>query len=230
MNRKPFEPESLARRRLVIAGGLGALAGGISPRLLAQQTAARAVPSVGDSWRYQYRSEWRTVPPRTIDCRVESVSAEGIRDRMTIAGAAVEDVRTFTSKIEEVNRVVDGFSAREFSPYLQAFASLAPGTSLAAPAMPADAMFGLPWSIRVRVAAPERVTVPAGTFDATRVDLKGSRPPFQLNTDTEPAYLYATVWFAPGPKRAVKHARIVTTWGLVQIERDTYELVSYKVA
>jgi hypothetical protein len=74
------------------------------------------------------------------------------------------------------------------------------------------------------------VTVPAGTFDAMRVDLKGSRPPFQLNTGAEPAYLYETVWFAPGPKRPVKHTRIVSSWALIQIERDTYELVSYKVA
>jgi len=74
------------------------------------------------------------------------------------------------------------------------------------------------------------VTVPAGTFDATRVDLKGGRPPYQLNTVAEPAYLYETVWFAPGPKRVVRHTRIVEAWALNQLQRDTYELVSYKVA
>jgi len=225
-----FEPESLVRRRLVIAGGLGALAAGVSPRLLAQQPAGRAVPSVGDTWRYQYRSEWRTVAPQAIEYVVEDVSPQGIRDRMTVVGLSGADVRTYTSKIEEVNRALPGFVASEFSPYLQAFTSLAPGSSLSAPAMPRDAMFGLPWSILVRVAGPERVTVPAGTFDAMRVDLKGSRPRYQLNTVAEPAYLYETVWFASGPKRVVKHARIVTAWALNQLERDTYELVSYKVA
>jgi hypothetical protein len=230
MKRNAFELESPGRRRLVIAGGLGALAAGASPWLAAQQPGGLAVPSVGDTWRYQYRSEWRTVPPRTIDYRVDEVTPQGIRDRMSVVGLAGEDVKTFTSKVEEVDRTLEGFSAREFSPYLQAFTSLAQGATLAAPAMPPDAMFGLPWSIWVRVSGPERVTVPAGTFDAMRVDLKGSRPPFQLNTGAEPAYLYETVWFAPGPKRPVKHTRIVSSWALIQIERDTYELVSYKVA
>jgi hypothetical protein len=91
-------------------------------------------------------------------------------------------------------------------------------------------MFGLPWSILVRVGGAERVTVPAGTFDALRVDLKGSRPPYQLNTVAEPAYLFEMVWFAPGAKRTVKHARITTAWGLNQLQRDVYELVSFKVA
>ncbi len=230
MTHKVFELESPARRRLIIAGGLGALAAGVAPRLLAQQPSGRAVPSVGDTWQYQYRSDWRTVPPRTIDYRVEEVTSQGIRDRMTVAGLAGADVKTFTSKIEEVNRTLAGFSAREFAPYLQAFVGLAQGASLAAPAMPPDAIFGLPWSIVVRVGGPERVTVPAGTFDAIRVDLKGSRPPYQLDTAADPAYLYETVWFAPGPKRPVKHTRIVTAWALNQLERDTYELASYKVA
>jgi hypothetical protein len=149
---------------------------------------------------------------------------------MTVAGLAGEHVNTFTPRIEEVNRPVPGFAADEFSPYLQAFAPLAPGERLGAPAMPPDSMFGLPWSILVRVGGAERVTVPAGTFDALRVDLKGSRPPYQLNTVAEPAYLFEMVWFAPGPKRVVKHARITTAWGLNQLQRDVYELVSFKVA
>jgi hypothetical protein len=234
MTRNAFElqpqPESRVRRRLLIAGGLGALAAGVSPRLLAQQPSGSALPRVGDTWRYQYRSGWRTIAPRTIDYVVEEVSPQAIRDRMTVEGLSGGDVMTFTSKIEEVRRTVPGFSASEFSPYLQAFTSLAAGARLAAPAMPPDAMFGLPWSIWVRVAAAERVTVPAGTFEAFRVDLKGSRPPYQLNTVAEPAYLYEQVWFAPGPKRAVKHVRVVTAWALNELDRDTYELASYRVA
>jgi hypothetical protein len=223
-----FELESARRRQVIIAGGLGVLAAGIAPRLMAQ--GARATPSVGDSWRYQYRSDWRTVPPQTIDYTVTEVSPAAIRDRMTVAGLPGEDLRTFTAKIEEVNRALPGFAASEFSPYLQAFTALAPGTRLAAPAMPRDSMFGLPWSIWVKVAGPERVTVPAGTFDAIRVDLTGSRPPAYLNTVAEPAYLYQTVWFAPGPKRVVRQHRILQAWALNQLERDHYELASFKVA
>jgi hypothetical protein len=232
MKRRAFEfgPESSVRRRLVIAGGLGALAASVSPRLLAQPSGEPAIPTVGDTWRYQYRSGWRTVPPQTIDYQVVEVSREGIRDRMTVAGLEGEHVNTFTPRIEEVIRALPGFAANEFSPYLQAFAPLAPGAHLGAPAMPPDSMFGLPWSILVRVGGAERVTVPAGTFDALRVDLKGSRPPYQLNTVAEPAYLFEMVWFAPGPKRVVKHARITTAWGLNQLQRDVYELVSFKVA
>jgi hypothetical protein len=223
-----FELESTGRRRVMIAGGLGVLAAGIAPQLFAQ--GARATPSVGDTWRYRYRSDWRTVPPQTIDCTVVEVSPTAIRDRMTVVGLPGEDLQTFTAKIEEVNRPLPGFAASEFSPYLQAFTALAPGSRLEAPTMPRDSMFGLPWSIWVRVAGPERVTVPAGTFEAVRVELKGSRPPFQLNTVAEPAYLYQTVWFAPGPKRVVKQTRILQAWALNQLDRDHYELAGFKVA
>lgn len=231
MSRNTFElePDSL-RRRVIIGGAVGALAAVVSPRLLAQQPAGRAVPSVGDTWRYQYRSAWRTIAPQTIDYTVAEVSPTAIRDRMTAVGLPGEDVRTFTSRIEEVRRVLPGFEASEFSPYLQAFTPLAAGTSLPAPSMPPDSMFGLPWSILVRVGGPERVTVPAGTFDAIRVDLRGGRPPAYLNTVAEPSYLYEMVWFAPGPKRVVRHHRILEAWALNQLQRDTYELVSYKVA
>lgn len=228
MAHRAFEPESHARR-LVVAGGLAALAVSVAPRLLAQQPGARAVPSVGDTWRYQYRSEWRTVAPQTIDYVVEEVSPQGIRDRMTVVGLPGADVRTFTSRIEEVNRAVPGFVANEFSPYLQAFMAVLPGARLAAPAMPPDSMFGLPWSVLVRVGEQERVTVPAGTFETWRIDLTGGRSPYRL-TVAEPASLYERVWFAPGPKRVVKHHRITEAPGDSPLQRDTYELVSYKVA
>lgn len=228
MLRNARDIESPVRRRVVIGAALGVLAAGVSPRLLAQT--GRATPSVGDTWRYQYSSGWRTVAPQTIDVTVTEVSGTAIRDRMTVAGLAGEDVRNFTSRVETVDRVLPGFVASEFSPYLQAFTALAPGASLAAPAMPSDAMFGLPWSLWVRVGGPERITVPAGAFDAIRVDLKGSRPPYQLNTVAEPAYLYESIWFAAGPKRVVRHHRILQAWALNQLARDTYELASYKVA
>ncbi len=232
MQRAAFEVEleSPVRRRLVIAGGLGALAAVVAPRLPAQQPAGPATPSMGDTWRYQYTSGWRTVAPQTIDYVVTAVSPTAIGDRMTVVGLPGEDARTFTSRVETVNRVLPGFMANEFSPYLQAFTALAPGASLAAPAMPPDSMFGLPWSILVRVSGPERVAVPAGTFDAMRVDLKGGRSPYRLNTVAEPSYLYETIWFAPGPKRVVRHHRILQAWALNQLQRDTYELASYKVA
>jgi hypothetical protein len=230
MKRAAFELESPVRRRVIIAGGLGALAAGIAPSLVAQQPAARALPSVGDSWRYQYRSDWRTVPSQTIEYVVTDVSSTAIRDRMTVTGLPGENVQTFTSRIEQVTRPLPGFAASEFSPYLQAFTPLTPGSRLAQPVMPVDSMFGLPWSIFVRVSGPERVTVPAGTFDAMRVELKGSRPPYQLNTVAEPSYLYATVWFAAAPKRVVRHHLILEAWALNQLQRDTYELASYKVA
>ena len=156
-----FELESPLRRRVIIAGGLGVLTAAVAPRLRAQQSLGQATPSVGDSWRYQYRSDWRTVAPQTIDYTVTEVSSTAIRDRMTVAGLPGEDLRTFTAKIEEVNRPVLGFEASEFSPYLQAFTPLAAGSNLPQPVMPRDSMFGLPWSIWVRVAGPERVTVPA---------------------------------------------------------------------
>lgn len=224
-----FKPQFEVRRRLVFAGSLAALAA-FSPRLWAQQAAVRPTPSVGDRWRYQYRSGWGAVEPQTIDYVVEAVSPLGIRDRMTVVGRSGADTKTFTSKIEEVNRVIPGFVASEFSPYLQAFVPLASGTHLAAPAMPPDSLFGEPWIVAVRVGAPERVTVPAGTFEAVRVDLTGRRLPPGLDTVSDPAYLYERVWFAPGPKRVVRHERNTEAWGTNPLQRDTYELLSYTVS
>ena len=222
-----------ARRRELLgafgAGALGAWLGGcatpptLSPRPLDRATA----PRVGDTWLYRYTSVFRSVPPRTLEVRLLEAGPAGLRDRLAAEGAPGSEDQLFTSALEVVERPLSGNSFFEFSPYLQAFGALPPEVAVATP----TPSWGRPFSGRARLRGTERVTVPAGSFEAVRMDVEISRTPYgTLQPRIDPAFTLATVWYAPGPKRAVQW-RLVTRAGALNIlVDDTYRLGSYRAA
>jgi hypothetical protein len=81
-----------------------------------------------------------------------------------------------------------------------------------------------------KVLGPEKVTVPAGAFDAIKIEISGNRPfsggPAQ--TETGPVRLKHQIWYAPKVKRVVKHARNTYAPKGNDLDRDLYELVEYR--
>jgi hypothetical protein len=222
-----------ARRRELLgalgAGVLGAWLGGCAtpsappPRPLDPATA----PRVGDTWVYQYSSAFRSVPPRKLEVRLLEAGPAGLRDRIAAEGAAGSEEHTFTSALEMVERTLPGISFFEFSPYLQAFGALPAEGSVASP----RPSWGAPFSGRARLRGTERVTVPAGSFEAVRMDVELSRTPYgTLQPRIDPAFTLATVWYAPGPKRAVQWKLVTRASALNVIVDDTYQLASYRPA
>jgi hypothetical protein len=228
----PAEPVSARRRELLGAlgaGALGAWLGGCatSPVLPPRPVDSATAPRVGDTWLYQYSSVFRSLPPRRLEVRLLEVGPAGLRDRLAVEGTSGSEDHVFTSALEMVERPLSGNSFFELSPYLQAFGTLPAEAAVASP----TPNWGAPFSGRARLRGTERVTVPAGGFDAVRMDIEISRTPGgKLQPRIDPAFTLATVWYAPGPKRAVQWRLVTRASALNILVDDTYQLASYRPA
>jgi hypothetical protein len=230
------------RRRLLSAlgaGTLGAWLGGCAtppPPELRPVDAAKA-PRVGDTWRYAFRSVFRVPAPRTLEMRLLEVRSGDLRDRITAEGEAETEDHTFTSALEMVerpvgaerrlvDRLVPRLTVVEFAPYLQAFGPLPEDGPMVIP-LPA---FGPAFTGRARLRGSERITVPAGTFDAVRMDYDVSRTPtVTMRPRFDAAFTLASVWYVPVVKRPVRWTVVTRAAERNIIVDDTYELASYRV-
>jgi hypothetical protein len=231
---KSFAERVSARRRGLLgafgASALGAalLGGCATPPTLPPRPVDPAVaPRVGDTWLYQYTSVFRSVPPRRLEVRLLEVGPAGLRDRMAAEGAGGGEDHLFTSALEMVERPLAGISYFELSPYLQAFGALPAEATVAAP----TPSWGAPFAGRARLKGTEHVTVPGGSFEAVRMDIEISRTPGStLQPRIDPVFTLATVWYAPGPKRAVQWRLVTRAGALNVLVDDTYQLASYRPA
>ena len=225
-------PASARRRRLLGAlgaGVLGASLGGCAtaPVLPPRPVDRALAPRVGDTWTYQYSSVFRAVAPRTLEVRVLEVGQAALRDRLTIVGAAGDEERLLTSALELVERPLSGLTFYDFSPYLQAFGALPAEGAVATP----TPNWGQPFTGRARLRGTERVSVPAGSFDAVRMDIEISRTPGStLQPRIDPAFTLATAWYAAAPKRAILWKIVTRASALNILVDDTYQLASYRAA
>jgi hypothetical protein len=221
---------SARRRRLV--GALGVLAAGASlggcaspPPASPRPVDRAAAPRAGDTWTYRYSSVFRSVPPRMLEVRLLEVGGAGLRDRMAIAGEAGEESRAFTSALELAERPLGGLTVYELSPYLQAFGALPAEGALAAP----PPAWGPPFAGRARLRGPERIALPAGSFDATRIDFELARPRGgTLQPRSDPVFTLGTVWYAPAAKRAVQWTLTTRAGALNILVEDTCRLEAYR--
>jgi hypothetical protein len=228
------EPPRNPGRRSAIAGiGAGALAallGGcvgatLAPRALDTERA----PRVGASWIYGYRSGWSQIAPRTLVYTVTVVNGQGVQDRLTQQGDPNSGgERLFTSIWEIASRPLTNLMVHEFSPYLLAFGDVPTGERVSVSMPPVE--WGTTWTTTARAVGSESVSVPAGTFNALRVEILGTR--LFLGGQMDPAAaavrLYATAWLAPAVKRTVRFTFQTQAAQLNLLARDYYELQSFK--
>jgi hypothetical protein len=226
----PDEPFSADRRRFIGAlgaGAFGAWLGGCAspPTLPPRPVDPVAAPRVGDSWAYEYASIFRALPPRTVEIRLVEAGPAGFRDRAAVSGAAESEEHAFTSALELVERPLAGFAVYEFSPYLHAFGALPAEAAVAAPVP----TWGAPFAGRAVLRGTERVTVPAGSFEAARMDYAIYRTPgWTLQPRIDPVSTLATVWYAPAVKRPVQWQLTTRAGALNILVGDTYRLASYR--
>ena len=75
------------------------------------------------------------------------------------------------------------------------------------------------------------MSVPAGSFDAVRMDIEISRTPGStLQSRIDPAFTLATAWYAAAPKRAILWKIVTRASALNILVDDTYQLASYRAA
>jgi len=226
-------PSAPGRRRLISglgAGAVMALAGGcVAPTLAPRAIVMSDAPRVGSTWTFGYRSDWSAVAPRTLSYTVTAVTGQGVRDRLAQQGAPGDGgERLFTSAWEVAARPLTNLMVHEFSPYLLAFGNVPIGERVNVTMAPEN--WGTSWTTTARAVGTERVSVPAGSFDAVRVEILGTRlfVAGQMDDAADPVRLYATAWLAPAAKRAVRFTYQTQAARLNLLARDHYELQGFK--
>lgn len=183
---------------------------------------AHPQPSPGDAWTYRIKTLLGQTASYTA--RTLAVADGSVQDEIRAGDQRNKQESGAEPEMHSVLSQEGGVDIREVSPYLQALGGAEPGKTWRGVSL-------LPNSddFAGRVIGNERITVPAGTFDAVKVVLEGSQPV----AGTGPRRFSVMVWYAPAVKRFVKavySAPEATQAYFVYAvqERDTVELLEYR--
>lgn len=201
---------------------------------LASRATATALPMVGASWQYAYTMRGVGSARYTIGVRVTGVEGRIVRESIAIP--------SFPERLVFVG--ADSLSFRSFQlPQSQMLVELAPylhsvlaknetrmwGNLTGYPL--GNAMLA-PWTITVRESSQEEytVTVAAGTFKATRIDVSGRRAATLSGVGPlahESGRFRFRAWYAPEVQRYVKLQHETWTLGGAPSGEQLVELTSY---
>jgi hypothetical protein len=191
----------------------------------------RRAPSIGDSWTYQFIDERHNVTRATVTHEIIAIDAEAVTERLALADKASQPSQEQSALSPQVlERQLAGLTVTEFAPYLAARAELQVGKAWAdIPGLAHMSTFDR-WRVQAKAVGREKVRVPAGEFDAYRVELEAERPHSVSPFDA----LYVTrisliAWYAPEVKRVVKTVRKTSNQNTPVLDTDRYELVSFKL-
>jgi uncharacterized caspase-like protein len=205
------------------------LVASIAPTAVAMQgPVTPGMPQVGDTWVYQASNRWNDKKVR-VTHEVAAVLSDTVLDRMTTdvnAGGNNLQDWAYSRGIYVISR--GGEVGPVFSPYFGAFGSIQPDMELKNIENLGSQFCVQPeCNLSGKVVKMEKITVPAGSFDAYKIELGGAvrRSGFLQYT------IRIDIWYAPSAKRIVKQVR-ETKRGLGSrdtIDTDVLELVSYKL-
>jgi len=162
---------------------------------------AGSLPPVGSRWSYSIRDRLFKTDAHAF--AVELAQSDGAA--ITEVFSAADQQRRLTSKADDIGflpRRIAGQRLLELSPYLLAYTA---EPTASAPRAPATYPFGgaaRDWQLQVTAVTRERVTVPAGVFDAVRINITGETPVFRNDLGIQ-RFVY-TVWYAPSVGRYVQ--------------------------
>jgi serine protease Do len=188
------------------------------------------LPKVGDRWIYQQKDYSRTIAKIVIE--VTAISGELVRERITREGWAGFVAERDVSLSFQVRRFLDivklpgGYQFSEISPYASPDLDIKPGQNWS----DIPGTIYIPFTGTQRFVAlahavkKEKIRVPAGTFDAWRIEVD-SVDSWNAKKVTQ-KYTY---WYSPELLRTVKMIMDVNPEQQAH-NLDTYELVSFKAA
>ena len=196
-------------------------------------TSGSVFPQAGDSWTYRYIDGWKKDSPQTIVVKATGSKGGKVTDIMSMQGIEIEDERSYEGKPEGVERTLgQGVRVIELLPYVQR--SLQEGLTLGQEKNFPDIVIGRNvYRINAKLTRREKTSVPAGTFDALRVDIIGERiggsggPVQHHELRSVPMSFAHTLWFAPEIRRIVKAEHKSTSGSRSRLDDDTLELVSF---
>jgi len=186
-------------------------------------------PSVGDRWTYRAVIKDKAGSARDIVIDVQRVTENSIVEQARI-GSTLAGTGTHTAGAYLIAGT--GLPVPEFSPHLRAFGSLKVGDRWNTVATRQIAMCNIPevsCSASGRVIGEEKVTVPAGTFDAVKIEIEF----LARNTSAQAVWSFGfrlaiathTIWYSERAGRAVK---IQSRGDIKATDPFDIELLSFK--
>jgi len=206
------------RRALAVAALITALPAAGQPPM----------PQVGDRWTYRLTEPDRRDGPaeRSYVVTVGAVARGEILDQVSIDGGT-----SFATRHARGTRLLAPV-AGVFSPYLMVLESrplpvVLRAIEIADPACTGPALC----EVSARVAGRESVSVPAGTFTATKIVIEQSWRPAFATSGVSAGARVLTVWYAPEMQRAIKYSSRLAFGDSPPMEANfDLELASYRVA
>ncbi len=202
------------------AGGTSAAAPPLPP----------GMPHPGDRWKYRYVDGFNGQTREIFVHEVVAARVGEIDDKMYIDGGSVTgDERAFTpeTSVGLAERQLRSVARLEFGPYLQAFKPDLSFGRFGPIRVPVQG--GPPWEFTGRVTGREMISVPAGTFNAIRVELTGTRGPGGGPPRAAPVQARYVIWYAPKAKRYVKYEVDLWNQYFQPLSKDRFELVEFRL-
>ncbi len=191
--------------------------------------AAAALPVKGERWIYKASGKWPTSFRQRFEIVAVSVADSLVTDEMRVVDGSggPEQRRSRGGKPDFVAWSTIGM---EFGPYLGAYVDLARLDSLSGLPTPDYDPQWRDWQSRLEVLGRESVSVPAGTFDAFKVEVWSNRRQTgsSATLQVEPVRVRYTIWYAPQVKRYVRMQRTMVSANNSEMEKDLFELVAHR--
>jgi len=203
------------RSALFLAALLAAL------RALAQQP----LPAVGDSWTY------RLTQPGTPGARSYTVTVGAISRGEILDQVVIDRNRSVPTRHGAGARLF-AQAGGVFSPYLMILDKRPPAAQMRDIEIADPACTGaVVCEAAGRVVGEERITVPAGTFNAVKIVIEQSWRPSFAGSGVDAGARVVTVWYAAEPRRAVKYTSRATFGDSPPMEANfDLELASWRIA
>ena len=210
----PTSSSSAGLRALAAAALLAAL----------PAVAESPLPSVGDTWTYRLTQPGAS--ERRYVVTVGAVSRGDVLDQVSIGGGVSWGTR------HGAGARLLAQNAGIFSPYLLLLERRPPASALRSLEIADPACSGAYLcEASGRVAGEETVTVPAGTFRATKIVIEQSWSPASATSGASAGARVLTVWYAAETKRAVKYSSRLSFGDAPPMEADfDLELASWRFA
>jgi hypothetical protein len=201
-----------------------------APDAATARSTSRA-PQVGDSWTYRLVDERQDRLLATVTHEVAAVSAGTVGEAISIKEQArwrsQEETPLEVHLLEQ--RLAEGVVLQQFAPFLGAHAELAVGSNWKnIPGLSAMSAFDA-WQSSAKIVAREKITLPAGEFDAYRMEFEARRRAPTSPIDRTVIRIVLTAWYAPEAKRVIKIVRKTYSQQDRLQDTDRYELLSYNV-
>jgi hypothetical protein len=192
----------------------------------AAQAPAAELPTVGWTWHYTYRDQQFSSRPRGVTIQVAAREGSAVTEWMLVEGGETSTASIEPGAMRFYSRpLLESAALIELAPYWSRFDVLSRPVAY-------PGAFGMAtlWQIDPPSCAPERVSVPAGSFDATRCEVRGSVPAFGQGTPVTnvPSRFVYTTWYVREVRRYVRSRH--QTWNRFgqAIGDEVVQLVSYQ--